>query len=151
MEFTENNLWLKDYYISRVQASIRKNLEGSVKIDTQDAFINKPNQKLMSSGVKYDPNDPEGKCFQNSASPALMKIVGTTPEDKIRNREETEERVQEVYVVDILNNRNNNYIKIVEAEKYYNSQNVTKAYEIIKSLMDDDMYFLNAIPLYTAI
>lgn len=47
--------------------------------------------------------------------------------------------------------RPNPYLKIIEAEKFYNSQNVHKAYEIVKKISETDFYFVNAVPLYTAI
>ncbi len=54
-------------------------------------------------------------------------------------------------VIDILYQANNSYLKVIEAEQFYNMQNVEKAYEIVKKISDNDFYFVEAVPLYTAI
>jgi anaphase-promoting complex subunit 6 len=152
MVFNEDSLWLKDYYVSRVQGSIRENLEGTVVVNIDDPSIQSPNVKHYSPETYYDIPGHSMQQFYGHATPPQSKNIGKTPEVK-RNIVESSEgkREKEVNVIEILRNGNNHYIKIIEAEKYYNSQNVTKAYEIIKHIVDEDMYFLNAIPLYTAI
>jgi hypothetical protein len=52
--------------------------------------------------------------------------------------------------MDILRENQNNDIKLIEAEKEFNSQNYYKCYDIIKCISDDDFYFLNIIPIYCA-
>ena len=152
MTFTEENLWLKDYYISRIQGSIREDLEGTVVVNINDPSIQSPNVKHFSPEADYELGGPSIAHFYAQATPPHSRMLGKTPEVKRHITEDSAgKREREVNVIDVLKNSNNSYIKIIEAEKYYNGQNVTKAYEIIKSLIDEDMYFLNAIPLYTAI
>lgn len=152
LSFTEDNLWLKDYYISRIQGSIRDELEGTVMVNVDDPSIQSPNLKNFTPEADYEMHGQPGSHYYGHATPPQAKAIGKTPEVKKNEIGNSGlKREKEVAVLDVLKNSNNNYIRIIEAEKYYNGQNVTKAYEIVKSLIEDDMYFLNAIPLYTAI
>ena len=152
MNFTEENLWLKDYYISRIQGSIRDNLEGCVVINIDDPSIHSPYPKHYSPDSRFDTVGNFDMRNYGHATPPQSRAVGKTPDIHRKVGEDSEmKKEKEVYVLDVLKNSNNNYIKIIEAEKFYNQQNVTKAYEIMKALVEDDKYFLNAIPLYTAI
>ena len=58
---------------------------------------------------------------------------------------------QEVAVLDILKQKQNFDIRQIEAEKYFNQQNYTKAYEIVKKILDDDSYYVSVVPLYCAV
>ena len=152
MNFTEENLWLKDYYISRIMGSIRENLEGSVVINIDDPSIHSPYPKHYSPDSRYDGVGNFDMRNYGHVTPPQSRGFGKTPDVMRKGIEDSEiNKEKEVYVIDVLMNSQNNYIKIIEAEKYYNGQNVTKAYEIMKIIIEDDKYFLNAIPLYTAI
>ena len=150
MTFSGYNLWLKDYYISRIQGSIREDLEGIAVVNVEEPSIQSPNIKHFSPDADDDISGQQISHYY-SQTPPQMKFK-KTPEGKRSGLDEYEGKgKKEVNILEVLYNSNNNYIKIIEAEKYYNSQNVAKAYEIIKSLIDEDMYFLSAIPLYAAV
>jgi len=153
MNFSEVNLWLKDYYISRIQGSIREDLEGSVVISTEDLSNQSPDVKHFSHENKYEAWNVSASKHYGHATPPQSRAIGKTPDAHQHKAEpdSDQKNSREVNVLDVLRSSNNNYIRIIEAEKYYDKQNIAKAYEIIKSLIEDDMYFLNAIPLYTAI
>jgi len=152
MSFTDDNIWLKDYYISRIQGFIREDLEGVVIVNIDDPSIQSPSVKNFSPEADYDMPAQSIPHFYHQATPPQSRGTRQTPDIKRRAIQDSDgKREQEVNVIDVLRNSNNSYIKIIEAERYYNGQNVSKAYDTIKSLIDEDMYFLNAIPLYAAI
>ena len=65
-------------------------------------------------------------------------------EDSIENK-------KEMFVIDILKQQNNAYVKVIEAEQLYNIHSIHKAFAITKQITDQDFYFVKAIPLYVAI
>lgn len=145
LSFTEDNLWLKDYYLSRVLVRIIDEPQGTVLVNIQDPLINSPNPKgsttkefIGHSLTNFVENTPEHSRSKPSKTPEILR----------KNLENSD---REVGVLTVLYNGGNSYVKVIEAESYYNGQNVTKAYEIVKGIIDEDIYFLNAIPLYAAI
>lgn len=130
---------------------MREDLEGSVVVNIDDPAIQSPNTKFPIPEPVVEFSGQSLSNFVNQ-TPPHVKNIGKTPDVKRRIMENSGIKGQkEVKVMEVLYNGNNSYVKMIEAESYYNGQNVTKAYEIVKSIVDEDMYFLNAIPLYTAI
>lgn len=151
LTFTEDNLWLKDYYVSRIQGSLREEFEGTVVVNIDDPVIQSPSVKTPIRDQFYEFG---GQSLENyvDQTPPHMRDIGQTPDVKRKIIDNSGiKREKEVNILEVLYNGKNSYIKIIEAEAYYNGQNVTKAYEIVKDIVDEDIYFLYAIPLYTAI
>lgn len=57
----------------------------------------------------------------------------------------------DVCIIELLSQRESFDIKQIEAERLANAQNFTKAYEIIKNIMDSDFYFVSIVPLYCSV
>ena len=53
-------------------------------------------------------------------------------------------------MIERLRDTDNNDMRLIEAEQFFNNQNYSKAYEIIKSISDDDFYYLNIVPIFCA-
>ena len=57
----------------------------------------------------------------------------------------------ELGILELLNVRESFDIRQIEAEKLFNDQNYQKAFDLIKSIADEDFYFLKVVPLYCSI
>jgi hypothetical protein len=56
-----------------------------------------------------------------------------------------------VTIVHLLNESESHDFKQIDAEKLFNEQNYLKAYEIVKSIIDKDFYFVSVVPLYCSV
>ena len=54
-------------------------------------------------------------------------------------------------MVDALSQSENFDIRQIEAERFFKEQNYLKAYEIIKSVVDQDFYYVSIVPLYCSV
>jgi len=57
----------------------------------------------------------------------------------------------EVSVLDVLKQRNNPDVRVIQAEKHFARQNFDKAYDIVKKMLEEDCYNVGVVPLYCAI
>ena len=57
----------------------------------------------------------------------------------------------EVSVLDVLRQRSNHDIRLIEAENHFKRQNCSRAYEIVKKMLDDDSYNVSVVPLFCAV
>ena len=118
LKFDEESKWIQDYYRSRVQEELVTDLQGHVVINEVDPVICSPDSRrgrgkpFSSSGIEY-------------TSPYQVKSF-RKPEDFNDEDKKTQQ------VLTILKLQNNSYIKLIEAEKFYNSHSIHKAYKISK-------------------
>jgi tetratricopeptide (TPR) repeat protein len=145
VKFTEENLWLKDYYMSRIQQCLRVDLEGvMVKSEPNLASPDIPIRADMEN------EDPEGHSHL-TPKPLITSpnALGARDVNLTQNISPSHEK-KVVFVLDVLKENQNNDIKLIEAEKEFNGQNYIRAYEIIKSISEQDFYYLSVVPIFCA-
>lgn len=54
-------------------------------------------------------------------------------------------------VIDLLKTQESSDIKFIQAEQQFKEQNFSKAYEILKKMMDEDPYYVDIVPLYCSV
>ena len=57
----------------------------------------------------------------------------------------------EVAILDLLTRRDNVDMRYIEAQNYFSTQQLKKAYDCIKKIIDEDSYYLAIMPLFCAI
>jgi len=57
----------------------------------------------------------------------------------------------EFSVIDVLRQRGNPDIRMIEAEKHFTRQNYGRAYDIVRRMLEDDSYNVSVVPLFCAI
>lgn len=57
----------------------------------------------------------------------------------------------EVSVLDVLRQRNNPDVRLIEAEKHFTRQNYDRAYEFVKKMLEEDSYNVSVVPLFCAV
>ncbi|CAI2361709.1 unnamed protein product [Moneuplotes crassus] len=149
VNFTEDNLWLSDYYILRIYGEVGQVLEGKVALSQDEPCIKISNTEHFSD----EPNE------ENPKNQHLTFIVPASSQDheNISDREWKDlsnlksQEENHPPILEILKQNNNSYMMLLEAEKLYHKRNPSEAYEILKAIFDEDLYFFSAIPLYIAI
>lgn len=54
-------------------------------------------------------------------------------------------------MLDVLRQRGNPDIRMIEAEKHFTRQNYGRAYDIVRRMLEDDSYNVSVVPLFCAI
>ena len=146
------DLWLKDYYVSRIEQEIRGEPEGYMAARAAPAG----NQtSLMANTVS------RGDCSMGSglmSSPSRFQhdllLENIDDEDmRLRNPAHPEDR-HEVCVIEAMQTGDiagSFDIRLIEAEKLFRQQNYGKAYDVIKAVVEADFYYVHIVPLYCGV
>lgn len=54
-------------------------------------------------------------------------------------------------MLDVLKQRNNPDVRMIQAEKHFSRQNYDKAYDIVKRMLEDDSYNVSVVPIFCAL
>ena len=121
LNFTQNNLWLYDYYKSKIYDNIFMTYKSDVEIDLSiNKIINEINSE---NNLKY-------KRENNDA-------INTYINNYITN----------INIMDVLYKNNDQSLMLMEAEKMFMARDYTNTYKKLKKINEDDFYNLELIPM----
>ena len=118
LNFNQNNLWLADYYRSKINDNIFMTEKSEVQIDLSiNKIINDIN---CETNAKYemDNNDEMNNMY-----------------------------LPNINIMDILYKNNDQSLMLMEAEKMFMARDYTNTYKKLKKINEDDFYNLELIPM----
>ena len=121
LNFTQNNLWLYDYYKSKIYDNIFMTYKSDVEIDLSiNKIINEINSE---NNLKYKRENNDD--------------INTYINNYITN----------INIMDVLYKNNDQSLMLMEAEKMFMARDYTNTYKKLKKINEDDFYNLELIPM----
>ena len=118
LNFSQNNLWLYDYYKSKIYDNIFMTYKSDVEIDLSiNKIINEINSE---NNMKYKRDN---------------------------NIEEMNNYITNINIMDVLYKNNDQSLMLMEAEKMFMARDYTNTYKKLKKINEDDFYNLELIPM----
>ena len=134
IQFTKQSLWLKDYYLSKIRQEI--NIENS------------------SGFVKFQVSEEENMRIQYNEGVSPIRtnnVFDSDHNEMLRAPNVSQKNEQNISVVELLILEESADLKLIQAEQYFSEQKFQKCYQALKSIADEDPYFLDIIPLYCSV